>query len=561
MESAATEDYGIKASGAQDAASGVLAFGGPVRIRWDEDAKVTPWGGMSYFAAYLRTSGLFDRLVADAPFRYASPNAPKVRDVVGTIVLAILAGYRRHRHVERPGNDAACADLLGMSKVMSDESVRRALKRCGEAELDAWLTRHEREVVESLLRFDYVMDVDSTVRTVYGRQEGAEPGYNPHKPGRPSLNCHTFFVGTARVVVGADVLPGSRHAGRCGLPWLAKFMEGVPEGCRPRLLRGDAGYGNEAFMAAAEAARVKCLFKVKRSRNVVALFRRHALSDDWRDCGDGWECVDTSIRLDGWTAARRCLLVRRPSRRKPGAAPAKRGRGRPKKEAPAPVQQEFEFVEDRRGRDWDFYAPVTNDPGLAPVALTQPCRDRGDCENFFDEYKNQWGGSGFVTKSLGPTRAMARLVALVANWWNVFARLANGERHMEAATSRPMLMGVVGRIVTGGRRRTMRLTSTHAKSAEIRLALDRIGAFLGRISAIAPQLGFERTWALILKVAFRKWLCGRPSRRSRTARSSSFRWRSEPTRLSARPKPTVKHAAGGFLTPSSGALRTSNRGI
>lgn len=76
--------------------------------------------------------------------------------------------------------------------------------------------------------------------------------------------------------------------------------------------------------------------------------------------------------------------------------------------------------------------------------------------------------------------------------------------------SRPMLMGVVGRIVTGGRRRTMRLTSTHAKSAEIRLALDRIGAFLGRISAIAPQLGFERTWALILKVAFRKWLCGRP---------------------------------------------------
>lgn len=52
---------------------------------------------------------------------------------------------------------------------------------------------------------------------------------------------------------------------------------------------------------------------------------------------------------------------------------------------------------------------------------------RGDCENNFDEYKNQWGWSGFVTQKLKPTRAMARLIAIVANWWNVFCRLANGK--------------------------------------------------------------------------------------------------------------------------------------
>ena len=52
--------------------------------------------------------------------------APKVRDVVGTMVLAILAGYSRYCHIERIRNDTACAELLGMTKVMSDESVRRA---------------------------------------------------------------------------------------------------------------------------------------------------------------------------------------------------------------------------------------------------------------------------------------------------------------------------------------------------------------------------------------------------------------------------------------------------
>jgi len=127
-----------------------------------------------------------------------------------------------------------------------------------------------------------------------------------------------------------------------------------------------------------------------------------------------------------------------------------------------------------------------------------------------DEYKNQWGWCGFVTQKLKPTRAMARLIAIVANWWNVFCRLAEGGRHMEAITSRPMLMGIVGRIVTSGRKRCMHLTSTHAEAPEIRESLERIGAFLGAVSATAPQLGFDRTWALILRVAFRKWLGGKP---------------------------------------------------
>lgn len=513
MEAAVTGYYGTNPSAPQGGGSlDIAAFGGPLGIRWDEDAKATRWGGLSYFATFLKVSRMFDRLVEDAPFEYASPNAPKVRDVVGTMVLAILAGFRRYCHIERIRNDTACAGLLGMSKVMSDESVRRALKKCDEARLDAWLTRHEREVTESLLQFAYVLDVDNTVKTTYGRQEGAEPGYNPHKPGRPSYNYHTFFVGAARMTLGVEVLPGKRHSGKCGMPWLRQFLDGLPGNCRPRLLRGDVGYGSEEIMADAESRAIRYLFKIRRSRNVCALFGRLEFSGAWKDCGSGWQCIDTSIRLDGWTTTRRCLLVRRPSERKPEIKPARRPRGRPRKNAVVPVQQEFEFVEDAKGRRWDCFALVTNDTELEPVSLTQLYRDRGDCENNFDEYKNQWGWGGFVTHKIKPTRATARLTAIVANWWNVFCRLADGEKHMEPVTSRPMLLGIVGRIVTSGRKRLMHLTSTHAESGRIRHALERIGSFLGRISATAPQLEFNRTWTLILRVAFRKWLGGKTLR-------------------------------------------------
>ena len=125
------------------------------------------------------------------------------------------------------------------------------------------------------------------------------------------------------------------------------------------------GYGSEGIMLGAEVRALFYLFKARRSRNVCALFRRLEASPDWRDCGCGWEAMDTVIRLDGWTKSRRCVLVRRPAEEKPEARPAKRPRGRPRKNAPVPVQQEFEFVECAKGRRiWDCYALVTNDTSL-----------------------------------------------------------------------------------------------------------------------------------------------------------------------------------------------------
>ena len=82
------------------------------------------------------------------------------------------------------------------------------------------------------------------------------------------------------------------------------------------------------------------------------------------------------------------------------------------------------------------------------------------------------------------------------------------DRHLEPTTSRPMYMGVAGRLVISGRKRLLRLTSTHLKAREIQSSLMRIGAFMKRISAIAEQLDFNRAWELTILAAFRKWLGG-----------------------------------------------------
>jgi hypothetical protein len=72
------------------------SFFGPVRVEWDREAALTPHGQLPFFIHFLEASGLFDALVADCPLRYGSPNTPERRDVMGTAMLAMLAGHKRY---------------------------------------------------------------------------------------------------------------------------------------------------------------------------------------------------------------------------------------------------------------------------------------------------------------------------------------------------------------------------------------------------------------------------------------------------------------------------------
>ena len=215
----------------RDAALGpvvVDTHAGPVQVEWDPDAAVTPLGHLAFFAEYLKLSGRFDALVADCPLVYSSPNAPAKRDVLGTAVLSILAGHWRYAHITALRGDTVNPPLLGMTRVVSEDAVRRGLDKI-EAEAGArWLTGHLDETVRPLLTEPWILDVDTTVKPLYGRQEGAVVGYNPLKPGRPSHAYHSFMVGGVRLILDVAVEPGTATAP--SIP--SRICGTVSTGCR-----------------------------------------------------------------------------------------------------------------------------------------------------------------------------------------------------------------------------------------------------------------------------------------------------------------------------------------
>ena len=149
-------------------------FGGKVHVKWAPEAAVSSLGLMPFFIEFLKTSGRFDAWVEDCPLHYSSPNAPEKRDVLGTLVLSVLAGHWRYAHINAIRGDGINPGLLGMSGVASEDSVRRGMKAMDEAASDEWMKKHLKASYGELLREPWILDVDTTVKPLYGHQQDAK---------------------------------------------------------------------------------------------------------------------------------------------------------------------------------------------------------------------------------------------------------------------------------------------------------------------------------------------------------------------------------------------------
>ena len=198
-----------------------------------------------------------------------------------------------------------------MSKVVSEDALRRALARSTRRRACSGCKAHLDYCVRPLLDEPWVLDVDATIKPLYGHQEGAVVGYNPHKPGRPSHCYHTYMLSDLRLVLRVEVQPGDQHNAKHAATGLWSLLAPLGRERWPRLLRGDAEWGIEAVMARAEREGLPYLFRLRPPQNVKRALERAMAERDWSDAGHGWQGKETNLRLMGWSRQRRVILLRR----------------------------------------------------------------------------------------------------------------------------------------------------------------------------------------------------------------------------------------------------------
>jgi len=460
----------------------VDSFGGVVEVEWEDDGAAGMHGGLVYFVEFLKVSGLWERFVEECPLHYVSPNAPSKSEILGTILFSVLSGHRRYAHITGIRADMVLPRLLGIERFRSEDSIRRAFEKVEEEALTLWMDRQMNCTFAPLLRYGWVLDLDTTVKTLYGHQEEASVGYNPHKPGRPSHVYHAMLLTAARLVLNVDTEAGNLTASAYGIDGLWGWLDSRHKDDWPTLIRGDIAYGNQEMMLGCETRALPYLFKLRQSPGVAAMLGKLARQSkvDWVAAGKGWEGVSQRIQLQGWTRERRVVVLRRKLA-----------------EANSEVEEDTAqplltglTLEYKGGDMYEHAVLVTNWAETNLWVLAQMYRDRADAENIFDELKNQWGWRGFATQDLKRSRLMARIVALIFNWWSIYTRMGSGPVHAEAISTRPLLQQAIVRRSRHANQTKLSLSSIHAKAKVAAKLLNRISQ---EACPVCPACGAVRT--------------------------------------------------------------------
>lgn len=485
--------------------------GGRFYAEWDTQAPVTREGQLIFFFQFLQAGGRWEEFLKRCPLSYTGNRGSGAAKVMGTVLLSVLNGHWRYAHINAVRGDGINPGLLGIGGTVSEDVVRMAMSRMDEqAGLD-WLSGELIASIAPVLGLPWILDMDVTVKPLYGQQQGAQTGYNPSKPGRPSHVYHSYFVANLRISLGVEVRPGNEHSAIRGMPELWKTLGKLPRSSWPTYVRGDCGYGSEAVMVECEERGLPYLFKLRHTLKVKQLVKTMMYQGaQWEDCGDGWQALESSLQLKGWTRSRRVVLVRENPAQAPVALEGKRRRG---KDRQGDFAQTSAEGWEPQATPWSGKIAVlvtSLDLEAFPAqSIPKQYRDRADAENNYDELKNQWGWGGFTSRKLGPSRLMANLVALFYNWWNLYVRFFDQEHHREAIRSRPMLMQGVGRQVQSGGQRTVKVSILHEKAGLIARAVQLISNELQHIRSITERWTNTQRWTLLLTRILSPWLGGK----------------------------------------------------
>jgi hypothetical protein len=273
------------------------------------------------------------------------------------------------------------------------------------------------------------------------------------------------MLSSLRLVLRVAVLSGNDYNVAHASDGLRTLLDHLGPARRPALLRGDKSWGIERVMARAEQQELAYLFRLRMTANVRRTLDRAMQHAVWVDAGQGWRGKKTTLRLVGWSRQRWIILLRR-----------KLGRDLAITDRTSPAEPLLGFAEIGPDKAvWEYAALVTS---LDSEILTLGNRDRADCENVFDELKNQWGRGGFTTQDLTRCRLLAGTVVSAYNWWSLFAHLADLDHHPEAITSRPLLLSAVARRTQRAGQVTLTISSTHGMHDKARSAYLRIAGIL-----------------------------------------------------------------------------------
>lgn len=177
-----------------------------VRVEFT-DKPLTAWGGLAaIMSRYLDRVGFRSWVETSIPIEERSNNGRGIYEKVLATFLTVLSGGTRFSHLGWWSHGTeVLKECFGVAWLPAAAStLTRFWNKIDRQSLSEQLLGACRQFATQILEWDGIdadtLNLDSSVLTRYGRQEGAHKGYNPKKKGRPSHHPLLAFVGVEYVV-------------------------------------------------------------------------------------------------------------------------------------------------------------------------------------------------------------------------------------------------------------------------------------------------------------------------------------------------------------------------
>lgn len=229
-----------------------MAYGAQkVQVKFNS-SRLTHFGGVYLFHLFLKQIG-WRRLIA-RNFKYTQRNSVyTITEQIFSLMYPIILGLSRIEISKLLGANGVFKMLIGLSHFPDPTTLRRFLVR-GSAELLPQLVRLHEELRKCFINLivpekKLILDMDSTVCTVYGHQEGAVKGYNPGARGRHSFHPLFCFENRSGTSLYGRLRAGNAYTSDGILDYLQTFFKSYSPDEHDIQARGDSGFYNKGIVA------------------------------------------------------------------------------------------------------------------------------------------------------------------------------------------------------------------------------------------------------------------------------------------------------------------------
>lgn len=401
------------------------------------EKNLTGNAGLTHLGRFITKLNLKKIMARHISIERGSTATYNVTEVVLMLALGVLAGAKRLSHLVILRNDNALCTLFKWKKFPDETTFGRIFKLFSPKnckELSDVETEARKKVWSKKWFGKITLDMDSTVRGVYGNQEGAEKGYNPKKKGQKSYHPLLCFISETRECLHNWFRAGGTYSANGCVEFIKECYARLPKRVWQINVRADSAFFNGELFDFLESNSSQYLVKVK-MKGLVSLLE----AQSWRQAINkpGIQTAEFEYKCADWKKPRKFLAIRQIT--------------------------EIEDTDDNLQLfpgpkiAYSYFCYCTN-MKLTPWAAHKYYGKRATSENWIEWCKNQMASGSILTQDFWANSAIFQTCILGYNLmvWMMWLNNEEGFRE-EPNTIRMYLIHVPARLLIRGSKHILKL--------------------------------------------------------------------------------------------------------